>query len=444
MRRRLTRRSPACVRHVVTAAVALALLPAAAGAQAAGPPPGGNLTDRIADIFRFGECDQPLCLPVAAGEHGNHYVPAVVEGQSNLLSFLTGSISASVANLPVAASSGGATFRFVEGRPVRETISGGPIFAERARTLGRGRLFLGANLSGFEFQSLRGVPLNALVFNFTHEDVGAPGLGDPAFENDIIQVTTDLDVSVLATTFVATYGMHDRVDVGVAVPLVRTAIRGSALATVIPFGPGSPHVFGTTDDPRHTAFADTYGSAFGVGDIAARVKALLLTGQTVDLAVVGEARLPTGREEDLLGAGHLAVRALGIASARFGSFSPHVNAGYLFRNDSLQSDAALVTLGFDQLMSPWATLAVDVISRWQMQEGGARLPEPVQIALPTPRTVQVTNIPGGRDHVIDGSLGFRLTTSDGITVVTNALIPIRRSGGLQPSIAWSAGLEYAF
>src|SRR5690606_9208156 len=196
--------------------------------------------------------------------------------------------------------------------------SAGPIFAERGRTLGRGRLFMGANMSGFDFQTLRGVPLDGLVFNFTHQDVPPAGLGDPGLENDIIQVTARMNVSVLISTFSATYGLLDRVDVGVAVPMVRTSISGHSTAQVIPFGPDSPHVFGSTDDPRYTADAQAFGTAFGVGDVAARVKARLVETPRAAVAIVGETRFPTGSEEDLLGTGNLSWRAIGVASARYG------------------------------------------------------------------------------------------------------------------------------
>lgn len=425
--------------RLAAGALALALLlPRPALAQS------GGLRAQVADLFRFGECDQPLCLPVAAGEHGSHYVPAVVQGQDNLIGYLTGSIASSVATLPIAATSGGTLITFEGGRPVRQQVSGGPIFAERARTLGRGRLFVGANVSGFSYRTLAGVPLDALEFNFTHQDVGGAGMGDPLFENDVISVRADLEIGLLATTLSATYGLLDRLDVGVSVPMVRTSFSGRSVAQVVPFGEGSPHVFGTPDDPRRSAQASTFGNAFGVGDVAARAKALLVQSDRADVAAVAEVRFPTGDEAELLGSGSRSVRALGIVSARHGDFSPHANAGVLLQSEDALRDYALATVGFDHLVKPWATLAIDVLSRWQLNESSTRLPDPVQITIPYPRTVYPTNLSNQRDHAVDGSIGFRFTTSEGITVVTNALVPVRRTGGLQPTVAWTVGAEYAF
>ena len=45
------------------------------------------------------------------------------------------------------------TFRFEGGVPVRTSQSAGPIFAERAQTLGRGRMLAGLTRSSFSFTS---------------------------------------------------------------------------------------------------------------------------------------------------------------------------------------------------------------------------------------------------------------------------------------------------
>ncbi|KPJ93079.1 MAG: hypothetical protein AMS18_06075 [Gemmatimonas sp. SG8_17] len=77
---------------------------------------------------------------------------------------------------------------------MRNSTSAGPIFAERAGTLGRGRIFLGANVSGVNFTTIGGTPTDRIVLNFVHQDVDPEGsLGDPVRENDIIRLFMDLD-----------------------------------------------------------------------------------------------------------------------------------------------------------------------------------------------------------------------------------------------------------
>src|SRR3990172_1360759 len=120
-----------------------------------------SLSALINDLFPYGECGQPLCLDVD-NTHGEHFIPAFTQGNQTVLGFLTQSIGRSTANLPISATSSGSTFRIVDGLPVRTSTSAGPIFAERPQTLGRGRFFIGANVSGISFQSLNGAQTSDL------------------------------------------------------------------------------------------------------------------------------------------------------------------------------------------------------------------------------------------------------------------------------------------
>jgi hypothetical protein len=306
---------------------------------------------------------------------------------------------------------------------------------------------VGANLTGVNFNSLRGVPLDKLVLNFTHEDVpgvGLPGLGDPEKENDILQVRLAMDVNLLVSTFFATYGLSDAIDLSVAVPLVHTALQGRSVAQIYPFGgPTAVHFFtGTPENPGLTANAATFGSSTGLGDIALRFKANVRSSERIGVAVMADARLPTGSEEDFTGAGHLALRGLAVFSGRFGDFSPHLNLGYLARG-GVANSAVLATGGFDQPVSGWATLAVDVLSEWETGTSALKIPETVTLLYPFVRTVEPTNIPEMRDHRVNGSLGFKFRTPGGPILVTNALVPLRR-GGLQSSLIWTVGLDMNF
>ena len=57
-------------------------------------------------------------------------------------------------------------------------------------------------------------------------------LGAPFFENDVIGVGVAMDISLLVTTFVASWGVVDGVDLSVAVPVVHTSVQGSSVATM--------------------------------------------------------------------------------------------------------------------------------------------------------------------------------------------------------------------
>ena len=102
---------------------------------AAAPLRAQSLKDDLNQLFIFGEGDEALHLGGSAASenpgiavHGDHFIPSAVGGNATIISFITGSISSSVANLPVSSSSGGETFRFEGATPVRTPISAGPIY----------------------------------------------------------------------------------------------------------------------------------------------------------------------------------------------------------------------------------------------------------------------------------------------------------------------------
>jgi hypothetical protein len=423
-----------------------------------------TLRETLSGLFIFGEGEAPLFLggsgspnnPESVRIHGDHFVPAAVATNGTVISFLTNSIGSNVANVPVSATSGGSTFSFEGGVPVRTSTSAGPVFGERAQTLGRGRVLAAVSRTGVRFKALRGVDLHRLRFTFTHGNSDFPGcdevaggdcslLGLPVVENETIDLSLSLDVQLTVTAFLVTYGITDRVDLSVAVPIVSTSIEGATTAQINPFGPPpAVHFFGgTPDQPVLSASRFVRGSATGLGDANARVKLNLRRSDPLAVGLLADVRFPTGSETDLLGSGAFAARGLAVVSARFGDFSPHANVGYLYRGGDFESDAVLGTLGFDHLLAPWATLAVDLISQLQVGDSPLQVPAPVVIQTPYVRTITPSSIPDRRDDLVDGSVGVKLTTAPGLTLVGNTQWPLNR-GGQRPELIWTVGLEYNF
>ncbi len=423
-----------------------------------------SLREQLSQLFIFGEGTEALFLggsgdpnnPESIRVHGSHFVPAAVASNATVINFLTNAIGSSATNVPVSAASGGSTFRFAGGAPIRTSTSAGPIFAERAQTLGRGRVLVGLTRTGAQFRTFRGVDLDNLPFTFTHANTDFEGCdavaggdctlyGIPELENETIDLNLGLDVNLTVTSFLLTYGVADRIDVGVVLPIVTTSLRGTSNAQINPFTPPpAVHFFGgTADNPVLTASRFIDGSATGIGDVAARLKVNLRDGEPLSVGILGEVRFPTGSEEDLLGSGAFAARGLAIVSARFGDFSPHANAGYVYRGGAFETDAVLGTLGFDHLLAPWATLAADVISELQVGESPLVLPEPVVLEAPYRRTIVPSHLPDRRDGIVNASLGVKLTAVQGLTVIANGQWPLNR-GGLRANAIWTAGLEYNF
>lgn len=427
----------------------------------------GGLRQKISQLFILGPGDDPLVLggsadpnnPQSVREHGRHFIPAAVAENASLIGFITGAISASIGSVPIGATSSGVTFRFEGGVPIKTSTSAGPIFAERAQTLGRGRALVGIGRSSFNFSTLRGVPMRSIDLIFTHENVDYEGcdevvggdcseMGLPLLENEIMPFRLSLDLDVTVTTFYATYGITDRLDIGVVVPIVSTELRGESFAQMVPFGgPTAAHFFdGTPEDPELSASRSVSGSAWGLGDVAVRTRIGLRESPSNSFALLGEARFDTGSSEDLLGSGGFSARGLAVLSGRINDFSPHLNVGYVYHSGEsqrLRNDALLATVGFDHLISERVTIAADVVSELQVGSSKLRLPGEVTIDFPFHRVVQPTSIPDMRDDLVSGSLGFKLTLPNNFTAVANGLVPLNR-GGMRPNVIYTMGLELNF
>src|SRR5215831_20434069 len=154
-----------------------ALLSWSGAAQAQG------LRAKIADLFIFGSGQDPLFLagsadpnnPASIRAHGDHFVPAAVSANASIISFLTTAIGTNVATAPIGSTSGGETFRFEGGVPVRTSTSAGPVFGERGQTLGKGRTVVGVGRTSSHLSSLRGVNLSDIEGFFTHQNVDFAG-----------------------------------------------------------------------------------------------------------------------------------------------------------------------------------------------------------------------------------------------------------------------------
>src|SRR5690349_2220846 len=86
-----------------------------------------GLREKIAELFIFTSGQDPLFLagtadpnnPASIRAHGNHFVPSAASENGSIIAFLTTAIGANVASAPIGSTSGGETFHFEGGVPVR-------------------------------------------------------------------------------------------------------------------------------------------------------------------------------------------------------------------------------------------------------------------------------------------------------------------------------------
>jgi hypothetical protein len=288
-----------------------------------------------------------------------------------------------LSTFPFGSSSGGFTYTYDPslGTFSRSSESFGPLFAERALTIGRERGSLGVAYQRSTYDTFEGKNLRQREINFyiqhtdccgkTQNGVQIPDgtLLNPAFEGDIIEAALSLDLTTDTVVFSATYGLTDRLDLGVAVPLVAVDVNASIRARIQRVATAANpdlHVF-EGDNPDEHIYV-VAGHAEGLGDIMVRAKYNFLTRRGGGLAAAIDVRTPTGDESNLLGTGALQAKLYGIASIGFGRFSPHLNAGYTRSTRGALPGVSLnnewnYTAGFDLAVSPRLTLIADVLGR---------------------------------------------------------------------------------
>jgi hypothetical protein len=419
---------------------------------------GQTMQQIIDQLFVFSGGNEPLFLSGSAGSastqvHGDHFIPAEAASNGAVLDIFSAAIARNLSSFPLSSTVSSQTFRFVGGVPTPSSSSFGPIFSERAQTLGRGRFDVGFSYTSLGFDALRGVPLDDLKLNFLHQNVdfdGCDALGEdctlfgfPSAENAVINLGLNLQVQAQIHAFNAVVGVADWLDVGVVVPVVRIRIDGQSSAEINTVNILEvQHFFGGTPDaPELTASTTSGGETLGLGDVAVRTKVQLLDDDGLGVAILGEARIPTGRSEDFLGTGDWGGRGVFIASGQFGDFSPHANFGYRFRGGDSANDSFQFAAGFDHLIAPWATFVVDLLGEIEMGDPLA-FPEPATIEWPVRRQVSLTNIPNSRDDTVAGAFGFKFRTQSGMVLWTNALIALN-DGGMRDKVTTTFGLQYA-
>lgn len=321
--------------------------------------------------------------------------------------------------LPIASSSAGFTYRFnpLLGTLERASPSFGPFFTERALTAGRGQASIGFSVQMARFTSLDGRDLRDGTFVTT----GNQFRDEPA-PFDVETLTLDLDSRTV--TLFGNVGLLDRLDLGVAVPIVSVSFSGERVNTY---------------RGNSLVQARATGDAMGLGDIAVRGKIGLVENAALGLAALGELRLPTGREEDLLGAGEVSFSAYAIASVEEGIVALHGNVG-LTRGGTTDQWAYQGAINVS--VSPGVTLVGEIVGRHLDSVGGI-----VESVEPHPAIVGVDTLrlltDASSTNTAFAVAGLKWNVGTTWLLSANINVPITQSG-LRSSPIPVLQLDYAF
>lgn len=242
-------------------------------------------------------------------------------------------LASQMTSLPIPSPASGFTYTFDKelGVTTRSAQSFGPILTERAETIGKDKFYFGIAQQFFRFDSIDGINLRKVPVVFQH----APA-ANPEFAKDIITTDNFLDIRIGQVTPYFSYGLTDRVDVSVAVPLVSANFAAGSKATIQRIGTGtdqSIHFFDAGD--KTTESFRSAGQRVGLGDITVRVKGTVWKRSGAAVALATDYRAPTGDEYDFLGSGASGVKPFVAMSARLGKIAPHANFGYQWNGKSV-------------------------------------------------------------------------------------------------------------
>jgi hypothetical protein len=397
-----------------------------------------------------------LAPPAVGIDHSAHFTAGIEQEIAPF--FFNQALVSQLSRIPLGSSSGGFTFRFdpAAGTFTRSTPTFGPSFAERAVTIGKGKVTFGFNFQRATYDGFEGKDLDGEIqFFLRHIPFATPPV---FFEGDLIEETVRLDLKSTTSTLFGSYGVTDRFDIAVAIPIVNVSLDASVDARVLRLATQTStdiHRFPNGTD--RATFTDS-GSSSGIGDILVRAKYVLAQYEEGGLAAGVDLRLPTGDEDELLGIGTTQATAMFIGSNRYGRVSPHVNIGYTFSGEAdsrlsflapLGNDEFAYTFGTEIEASPRLTFNADILGRLLIDVG--RLEEQDKVfnfmsaaGVPGSATFrEFATIPDSNLHTLTGTIGAKINLYGNLLLSGNVLFPLKKAG-IYDSLTPVIGIDYVF
>jgi len=450
-----------------------------------------NLTDVLIGGFSFNAAGQDTTAAARA------IAPAVATAVAETV----------VREFPLASVAPAFTYRYNPTLNVFERSTGvpGPLFSERALTLGEGQFNFSVGYSFLDFSDLNGSSLDnirspALLSQILYSEgvpLGQLTTGEPVFLAPVtasrIRTRIDLKAHVIVPTL--RYGLTEWWDVSLSVPIVNTSLRvrneDVPVADLDFTQAGFLFARLSGDQIGNLGFADregkeltqsrqlpflksrrsasslarAAGSATGVGDIVLRTKYHLWRTEAGGAAVGLNLQLPSGKVRNLHGTNETHLSTFVYLSQVIGErVEPHVNLGVDFNTDDIDRSSFLYTVGATLLVGTKVGLMVDVIGRSEFGRFPVRVPSngiypgrlldrpvktctaarPCFLDFSTP-PIMFPFFPAKirRNDVVNFSFGLRYALGTSGSAFFGAVIPLN-DDGLRADFIPSGGIEYTF
>lgn len=394
---------------------------------------------------------------------------------------LNAAIGRQSALLPLASPSAGITFTWNAPAKtfVPSTDSFGPILGERAETLGKGKVFIGFSYQYFKFEALDGVSLKQMPVVLTQQDSVSPSnssvtcsingnnTGACGFIRDVIKTANSIDLKAHQfTTFIA-FGLTNRIDVSVAIPIENIRMGIFSAATIVDNSQTFVHAFvptATCPDPCFQSSFSSVRNASGIGDMTFRVKGIAWKGERAGLALGVDVRVPTGDQLDFLGAGAAGFKPFVVWSYH-SRISPHALVGYEVNGSSVVAGnistgakerlpgQLTYTAGADVWLTKRLTGAFDLVGQEVFEAerssvGDFTEPAPCTDSNCTtflpPNHDLALNLRAGSYNSSNVSAGLKFRPFGSLLLTGNVLIRLNDNTGLRAKYVPLAGLSYTF
>ena len=362
---------------------------------------------------------------------------------------LSSNILTESAVVPLPSGSAGFEYAFNPSLNVfeRTSIGLGAIFNERVNTLGKGVFAFGVSYVRQDFDTYNGKDISNLQIQPSLFS-GQNSLG-PFLDTGIVNAQVKLSVKTDTVALYGIYGLTDRIDVSLLLPLTNISLRAKSTLRQ-----GSPTLLNDfaafLPDPRcgvdrarsnqcrisdfiilrrGTRFTFGQGtttntvdkSRFGVGDMVVRAKARLLDSYWGNFGGLAEFTLPTGDKDNFLGDNAFKARFLILYSQSFfeNRVNFHLNGGGKITTQTGHKNTLEYGSAVDFMVTPQFSLVAEVLGSWRVDPKGL------------PR------------YFADGAFGFKANPYRGLIVNASFRIPAT-DDGLRSDLVYLAGLEYDF
>ncbi len=366
--------------------------------------------------------------------------PGSLAAAQGIASTINSAFATQVSQLPLASASAGTIVLYKAGVPLTYDNLG-PILTDRATTIGRHRLFLSFSASQFYFTDIDRISLSKVPF--TYQATATDKTTGAVLSNTYTTETADVHFKLNQYVAVATFGVTDKLDASIVVPIERVSIGSATVDTqayilnannVVVLGP--------------YAVPSTYvpGTASGIGDIVFNGKYVAWRDEHSTLSGGMDLRTPTGDDLNYLGSGAWGFNPY-LVYSYLAKVSPHARIGYQWNTATELNNPTLtpggnkglpggvqfnagadwawtkhLTVAGDLLASQYSNAAKVVRSTTALPTPPTNPPTPSTIFLPTVTTANASYTIG------DLSIGLKWNPYRDLVISGNVLIQLNNEG----------------